>query len=614
MITVQNLSKSYGSHILLDEVSFQINPREKIGLVGRNGHGKSTLFRILTGEEEYESGQISVPKDYAIGWLRQRLDFSQQNALDEAALALPEHDKDSLWMAERILSGLGFSQDDFQKAPSELSGGFQIRLNLAKILLSDADLLLLDEPNNYLDITSIRWLGRFLQEWKKEIFLITHDRYFMDLVVSHTMAIHRHKLRKVQGDTEKLYEQIAQEEEIHEKTRLNDEKKRKEAELFISRFRAKARLAGMVQSRIKALEKSEKKEKLEQIKDLDFSFHYKPFPAKNLMNAEELSFGYEKESALIEHFDLTVQNHDRIAIIGKNGKGKTTLLKLLYQKLDPWQGKLYFHPECSIGYFEQTNIKSLSDGNSVLDEISLANRDIDLQKVRNIAGSMMFSGDDALKKIKVLSGGEKCRVMLGKILASPVNLLFLDEPTNHLDLHSADALLDAIDEFPGAVIMVTHNEMFLHSIANRLIIFQNSEVKTFEGSYQEFLNKIGWEDESGDNYSNGSKSAAKNSKKEQRKLRAQIQNEKARLLKPWEKKIQELETLIEELEQEEKITESALISATEQQDGKRIQELSKKLHQLKEKIEINFSELETVHLRYDEERRQFDEKLAELES
>ena len=290
MVRINSISKSFGAKNLFSQISFNINSGERVGLVGKNGHGKTTLMRILCGLDSPDEGSIDFPREYRYGYVKQHLAFSKPTLIEEASADIAPDAE--LWKVEKILFGLGFVKEDLSKNPEYFSGGFQVRINLAKVLISEPDLLLLDEPTNYLDIASIRWLAFFLREWKGEILLITHDRSFMDSVVTHTAAIHRQSLRKIDGNTEKLYEQIAKEEEIYEKTRVNDEKKRRDAELFIRRFRAKARLAGMVQSRIKMLDKMEKKDKLASIENLDFTFSPFPFQGKLLMTAEELSFGY----------------------------------------------------------------------------------------------------------------------------------------------------------------------------------------------------------------------------------------------------------------------------------------------------------------------------------
>ncbi|NMD40846.1 MAG: ABC-F family ATP-binding cassette domain-containing protein, partial [Deltaproteobacteria bacterium] len=489
MISVDSLWKSYGPQVLFEGISFKVNPRERVGLVGRNGHGKTTLLRLVTGEEEPDSGSILIPKNYRIGYVTQHLGFTEDTVLKEGMKGLPDTQREQHWKVERVLAGLGFSQDDMGRDPAEFSGGFQVRLNLAKVLVSDPDMLLLDEPTNYLDITSIRWIERFLNAWPRELILVTHDRTFMDRIVTHTMGIHRRKMRKIEGDTEKYYTQIAQDEDIYEKTRINDERRRKEVEEFITQFRAKARLVGLVQSRVRLLEKMERREKLEKIKTLEFSFRSTPFFAKYALQAKDLSFTYDPAVELIQDFNIVIRPGEKVCVMGPNGKGKTTLLRLLSGQLGPVSGEVVYNPKTTRGVFEQTNIRTLVDARTVEEEIMYSAPDIDRQSARNICGAMMFEGDHALKKIEVLSGGEKSRVMLGKLLVTPVNLLLLDEPTNHLDMETSDALLAALDSFDGAMVMVTHNEMFLHALAERLIVFHHDAIEIFEGGYQRFLDR-----------------------------------------------------------------------------------------------------------------------------
>ncbi|WP_372520870.1 ABC-F family ATP-binding cassette domain-containing protein [Candidatus Ruminimicrobiellum ovillum] len=591
MITINNLSKSYGTRVLFDNLSFSVGKGEKIGLVGRNGYGKTTLLKMITGEAEYDSGEIQIPKNYKIGYLKQHLDFKYKTIIEEVASVLPKEETDNTWKAEKVLFGLGFTKEDLQKEPSVFSGGYKIRLNLAKILLSDVDMLLLDEPNNYLDIVAIRWLIKFLKTLKGELILITHDRSFMDQVVTHTVAIHRNKARKVEGNTEKLYEQIAKEEEIYEKTRINIEKRRKRTELFIRRFRAKARLAGMVQSRIKTLEKQEDLKQLTELETLDFSFSNLDFPANKMLSTYSLKFGYTDNDILIDNLNLDVLKKERICVIGKNGKGKSTLLKLLAGRLNPISGNIKKHPELEIGYFVQSDVAQLNDEDTIYDSILSANTKLP-QNARNICGAMMFGGNDMMKRIKVLSGGEKSRVLLGKILAKPAHLLLLDEPTNHLDLESTESLIDAINEFSGSIIIVTHNEELLHAVAQKLIIFDRNKVSFFDGTYADFLERCGWEDESSE-----IKAANKNTEKklytkeEVKKIRAKLIQEKSRALKPLELKIKELEKEIQEKESEIENITKLLVKACEENDLNYMAEGPKQSKLLKENLEILYNEL-----------------------
>ena len=591
MITINNLSKSYGTRVLFDNLSFNVGKGEKVGLVGRNGYGKTTLLKMITGEVEFDSGEIQIPKNYKIGYLKQHLDFKYNTIIDEVASVLPKEETENKWKAEKILFGLGFSKDDLQKSPSIFSGGYKIRLNLAKILLSNSDMLLLDEPNNYLDIVAIRWLVKFLKTLKKELILITHDRAFMDQVVTHTVAIHRNKARKVEGNTEKLYEQIAKEEEIYEKTRINVEKKRKKTELFIRRFRAKARLAGMVQSRIKCLEKQEDMQQLTELETLDFSFNSLDFPANKMISVYSLKFGYTTNNILIDNLNLDILKKERICIIGKNGKGKSTLLKLLADRLKPLSGTIKRHPELEIGYFVQSDVAQLNAESTIYDSVVSANTNMP-QLARNICGAMMFSGNDMNKKIKVLSGGEKSRVLLGKILAKPAHLLLLDEPTNHLDLESTESLIDAINNFKGSVIIVTHNEQLLHLVAQKLIIFDRNKVTFFDGTYADFLERCGWEDE-GDTVKINNKNSEKKlyTKDEIKKIRAKLIQEKSKVLKPLELKIKDLEKQIQEKEAEiEKITQ-LLVKACEENNTNYLAEGPKKSKEIKQSLELLYDEL-----------------------
>ena len=617
MISVENITKSYGSYVLFEGAGFKINPKERVGLVGRNGHGKTTLFRLIKKEELPDSGAIIVPKLYRIGCVEQHIEFTEDTVLKEGMKGLTENEIDHFWKVEKILAGLGFSSNDLNLNPLNLSGGFQVRLNLAKVIVSEPDLLLLDEPTNYLDITSIRWIERFLVNWPHELMLITHDRGFMDKIVTHTLGIHRKKIRKIAGNTEKYYTQTAQDEEIYEKTRVNDDKRRKEIELFISRFRAKARLANMVQSRVKTLGKMEKKDKLERIKTLDFSFRSAPYRGKRILGASGISFSYDQDTPLFRDLDITIGARDRVCVIGKNGKGKTTLLKILAGTLSPRTGQVDYNPASVKGFFEQTNVNHLIDSRTIEEEILYSHHDIERQTARNICGVMMFVGDSALKKIGVLSGGEKSRVLLGKLLATPVNMLILDEPTNHLDMDSCDALLAALDSFEGAIVMVTHNEMFLHALAERLIVFQDDNVHVFEGTYQRFLEKEGWKDEKGlvKNISDSDDSldtGTKVNKKELRRLRSEIITEKSKTLKPLEQKIAKTENRIEALEKELTEYTEAMQKASEGGTGKKIVELSQAIYASQTSIDNLFDELETLSKELNEKSTHFENRLKQL--
>ena len=496
MFKTQGLEISFSGQEIFKDVNVIINKKEKVGFIGRNGSGKSTFLKLILGQLEPDSGEIIIPKGYKIGHLEQHIKFSHDTVLEEVCSILTGDREYEGWKGESILTGLGFTYDEMMKNPNDFSGGFQVKINLAKLLLDEPNMLLLDEPTNYLDIHSIRWLKKFLNDWRQEIILITHDRDFMNSVISHTLNIHRGIFKKTSGNTENVMEKIFEEEEIYNKTVLNESKKREKTEEWIKRFGSKASMASRAQSKIKMLEKNGRKEKLAAIANLDFKFNYLPYQSKeNLLNIKKVNFFYKEENYLIKNVSFSIKKTDKICVIGKNGKGKSTLLKLITGDLIPISGDINIHQKTNFGYFGQMNIDRLSPNNSVYQEIQSYVPEMEETKVRQVCGSMMFSSRLSGKPIKVLSGGEKSRVMLGKILLKPANLLMLDEPTNHLDLDSCESLLQAIKAFDGAVMMVTHDEYFLREVANKLVIFDDNKVTVFEGSYDDFLSKVGWKDE-----------------------------------------------------------------------------------------------------------------------
>lgn len=608
MLELVNVSKSFADNELFSEINLRMNYGNKIGLVGRNGSGKSTLFKLILGEEQPDSGEVIIPKGYKVGALKQYLHFTEKTLLDETALALSEDDKYSIYKVEKILFGLGFSQEDLEKDPLSFSGGYQIRINLAKLLLTEPNLLLLDEPTNYLDIVSLRWLREFLKAFEGEVILITHDRDFMDSVTTHTMGIIRRSMFFIKGDTHKFYEQLASNEEHHEKQKIAQEKKIKELEDFIARNKARASTAALAQSKVKQLEKMDILEDLGYDSTLEFDFKYKETPAKVLLDVKNVSFGYTPDNILFSDISFTLQRGETLGIIGKNGKGKSTLLNVIAGELKPLSGEIEYNGSTVFGHFGQTNISHLNPKNTIIDEIYSVNQKLGEAMVRNICGLMMFSGDNAKKKISLLSGGEKSRVMLGKILAKEVNLLFLDEPTNHLDMDSIEALTKAIQNFEGSSIIVTHSEELLRATCDRLIVFSSVGATYFDGTYDEFLEKIGWEDE--EPVSKPKK--PKVNKQELKKLRSALVLEKSKTLSPIKKEIEGIEAQIVKLEDILETTKSALVEATNKIDNAKVMELSKSVSKYEKDIEAKFEELTAVQYKLDELTLDFDKKLQEL--
>lgn len=582
MIQFDDISKAYGGETLLEGLTFTLSRGERCGLVGRNGSGKSTLLRLITKEEFPDGGTIECPKGYTIGYLTQHLHLTRPTLLEEAAQELPpEHS----FKVEKILFGLGFKEEDLQKDPQSFSGGYQLRIHLAKVLAKEPDCLLLDEPTNYLDIVSIRWITRFLKNWPGELILISHDRDFMDQVTTHTLGIHRKKIKKLAGGTQKFYEQLLQEEEIHEKTRLNLEKKRAHVESFIERFGGKATKATQAESRKKMLSRMPVLEKLAQLHHLDFAFPYAPFAGKRLLEVSNCAFTYPgMGEMLIPNFSLSIDKGERIAIIGKNGRGKSTLLRLLAQDLEPKKGEITVSANTKIGFFGQSNIERLDPEKTIEEEIASASKELSIGQVRNICGIMLFSGDLAKKPIRVLSGGEKSRVLLGKILASPCNLLLLDEPTNHLDMESIEALIGAIEHFEGAVVLVSHSELLLRAIPDHFVICHQGNQHLFHGDYDLFLEKEGWEEE------------------EIKTIKTKIipnRKEQLQQLKKFERQIDRVEKEILTLEVAVEKECEQLILASQHGNREEIGVLSKEIDIKKKKIDNLFNELEILTIDYE---------------
>jgi ATP-binding cassette subfamily F protein 3 len=609
MIELSNISKSYGYKELFTNLNFRMNSGNKLGFVGRNGSGKSTLFKLILGEEHQDDGKISIPKGYKIGSLKQHLVFTEKTVREEGALALGEDDQYSVYKVEKILFGLGFTLEDLDQDPLSFSGGYQIRINLAKLLVTEPNLLLLDEPTNYLDILSLRWLSSFLKTFPGEVIIITHNRDFMDSVTTHTMGLVRRNLEIIPGNTYKFYAQLASNDEHFEKQKVSQDRKRKELEEFIAKNKARASTAAQAQSKQKELDKMEDMSALKNDSNLDFDFNYKDTPAKVLLDIKDVSFGYSSDNILFKDISFTLEKGETLGIIGKNGKGKSTLLNVIAGELKQLSGKVDYNTSSTFGHFGQTNIDHLNPKNTIMDEVYVGNPRLAESSIRGISASMMFTGDDIKKKVGVLSGGEKSRVMLGKILAKDVNILFLDEPTNHLDMQSIDSLTKAIENFDGSCIVVTHSEELLRRVCDRLIIFSKGGADYFDGGYDDFLDRVGWEEEETEVKV---KKAPKMNKKDAKKLRTALLSERNKLRAPLKKKVDALEAEIEKIEDVIESEKHELIQASNSGDNKKVSEISKLIADQELKAETKFSELEIFQSQVDEITEEYDKKLENL--
>lgn len=578
MIQIDDLTLSFTGETVLENVSFTVNPGERCGLCGRNGSGKTTLMRLLVGQESADKGNISLSKGYRLGYLDQHIRFSTPTVLEEACLGLKREEREETYKAEKILFGLGFKEDQLDLPPEQLSGGYHLRLHLTKVLLSEPDCLLLDEPTNYLDILSIRFLMRFLKQWKGELILISHDREFMDEVTTHTLGIHRKKVQKIKGGTTAFFEHVLQQEEMHERTRMNVEKKRSHLQSYIDRFGAKASKAAQAQSRKKMLGRIPALEELKALYNLDFEFRTRPFPGKKMMEAKEISFAYESDRTIIEKLTLAIEKGERIAIIGKNGYGKSTLLRLIAGDLNPQEGEIRFSEQTAIGYFGQTHIQRLKNDATIEQEIADANPLLNIADVKAICGLMMFPQDKSKKRISVLSGGERSRVLLGKILARPCNLLLLDEPTHHLDVESIEAMIDAIEDFEGAVVIVTHSELILKRMQlNKLVVCHLGAQEHFLGTYEDFLRDVGWEEEE--------KNKPKAAQRDDRKMKHEEKMQKRSRLRPIENEMRLIEKTLVDLEEKQKQENLYLITITQTGNSEKIQQLMKEIGAREKELE-----------------------------
>ena len=487
MLSLEHISMEFSSKPVLDDVTFLINRKERIALVGKNGAGKTTLLRLIAGEYQPTSGRISRESDMSIGYLPQVMLFHDDHTLREEMMMVA-HEDEARFVAEmdRTVIGLGFERKDFDRPCSEFSGGWRMRIELAKILLRHPDLLLLDEPTNHLDIESIQWLEDFLKTSPSAVLLVSHDRAFIDNVCNRTIEI---TLGRIYDYNVNYSRFVALRQERHEqqvRAYLNQQKMIADAEEFIERFRYKATKAVQVQSRIKQLEKLERLEvDLEDTSRLNLRFPPAPRSGDFPLIVEDLrkDFG---DHTVFQNVTFTIRRGEKVAFVGKNGEGKTTLVRCIMGQLD-YLGSLKIGHNVKIGYFAQNQAALLDENLTVFETIDyVAVGDI-RTKIRDILGAFMFGGEASEKKVKVLSGGERSRLAMIRLLLEPCNLLILDEPTNHLDMPSKDVLKAALQDFNGTVICVSHDRDFLDGLVTKVYEFGGGRVKEHLGGIYNFL-------------------------------------------------------------------------------------------------------------------------------
>ena len=488
MVSVENISMEFSARPILNDITFLINKRDRVALIGKNGAGKTTLLRLIAGEEEPTSGRISKDKDLRIGYLPQHMIHNEGTTLrQEVDTVRDQDDPKSIGQMEKVLIGLGFVRTDFDRPCSEFSGGWRMRIELAKILLLKPDLLLLDEPTNHLDIESIQWLEQWLLQSGSAVLLVSHDRAFLDNVTNRTIEISLGRIYDYQVSYTQFMQLRKERHEQQVRAYENQQKMIQETEEFIERFRYKPTKSVQVQSRIKQLEKLERLEvDLEDNSRLRLKFPPAPRSGDYPIIVEDLGKAYG-EHQVFNHVTFTIRRGEKVAFVGKNGEGKSTLVKCIMQEIQDYTGTLKIGHNVKIGYFAQ-NQASLLDGElSVFDTIDrVAVGDI-RTKIKDILGAFMFGGEASEKKVRFLSGGERSRLAMIRLLLEPVNLLILDEPTNHLDMRSKDVLKEALMEFDGTVICVSHDRDFLAGLASKVYEFGDGKVREHLGGIYDWL-------------------------------------------------------------------------------------------------------------------------------
>ena len=491
MLQIEDVSKQYGPRILLQNAWAHLRPQTRTGLVGPNGAGKTTLLRMILGEESPDKGTIRTRPRLRIGYLPQELELlSGKTVLDAAHRnEYPEHE------AERILSGLGFSEADFARPVETLSGGYRMRVALTSLLLSNPDVLMLDEPTNHLDKPTQTWFEQFLLKSTLTILMISHDTGFLDRITTHIWEIRNYRIRECRGNYSKFLAWRSAVDAQEKSAAVRQDKEIARVQTFVDRFRYQANKASQVQSRIKQLEKVKRIEVARDAKRVRFKFPEPAPSGRHVFELREVGKQYG-EKIIYTNLDFRVERSQRVALVGENGAGKSTLLKLLAGVLPFERGTRTLGHGVSVHYFAQHQADTLNPEHTILDSLGEVSNQAETNFLRGLAGAFLFSGPDQKKPIKALSGGERNRVALARMLVEPANTLLLDEPTNHLDPASVDVLTDAMTDFPGTIVFISHDPIFLMRIATRVVEIEDGKARDFHGDYEYYLWKKAQEMES----------------------------------------------------------------------------------------------------------------------
>ncbi|MBG8555554.1 ribosomal protection-like ABC-F family protein [Hymenobacter guriensis] len=623
MISITDLDFHFGSRTLYDKASLHIKPKDKIGLIGLNGRGKSTLLRILVGEYKPDGGSISMSKDVSLGFLNQDLlsydshepilivamqAFAEaldvQKKIDEVLLEFETNYTDDLVeklaalqdrfeslggytmqaRTEEILEGLGFTTEELQKPLKLFSGGWRMRVMLAKILLQQPSLLLLDEPTNHLDLPSIKWIENYLAGYEGAVIIVSHDREFLDRTTNTTVEVTGGKLVPYAGNYSYYLEEKEERNAIQKGAFENQQAQIKQAERFIERFKAKASKAKQAQSRVKALDKLERIEDVAQADaKVNIKFNFTVTPGRHILRMEHVSKKYG-EKLIFRDTHVHIERGDKIALIGANGKGKSTLMRLVAGSEAPTNGNHQLGHNVIMSFYAQHQLESLRIENEILQEMVEAGSKRSEMELRSVLGSFLFTGDEVYKKIKVLSGGEKSRVALAKTLISEANFLLLDEPTNHLDMQSVNILIQALDQYEGTYIVISHDRFFVENVANKIWYIEDYQLKEYPGTYAEWEQWMDDREKAAKKAGLPSPSASKPLPKEEKKVEASPAKTPSPDQKKALKELAEVEKKIEESEKELARYETQLADPQIYQNAAQLKDATLKFEQVKKEL------------------------------
>jgi ATP-binding cassette, subfamily F, member 3 len=656
MLNLVNISKSYGTQVLFSNMTFNVGARERIAVIGPNGSGKTTLFEIITGNVIPDSGSIAMRKDITIGYARQEITpYSQDKLLDHVAhastkIAGLEHrigvlqealteagngeDTDQLMRelgdlqhkyeaaggynveheAEVILSGLGFKEKDFQRPLYEFSGGWLMRVTLAKLLVLNPDMLLLDEPTNHLDLESCIWFEDYLKSYQGAVMVTSHDRAFLNRVARKIIAIEKDDVIFYNGSYDDYVLARQQEMETREATARRQEIRLKKEMRFIERFRYKATKAAQVQSRMKALAKVERVVVPRVSRKIHFNF---PEPQRSGDEVIALKHIFKSYDGMVVYRDLnlSLRRNDRVALVGPNGAGKTTLLKIMAGVLPFDEGECKLGHNVTTAYYAQYQLELLEPENTVLDEVRRIAPEESEQLLRGLLGAFLFSGDDVFKKVAVLSGGEKSRLSLAKMLVRPANYLLMDEPTNHLDINSREMLVDALDAYHGTLCFITHDRTVIREIANKIVEIRDGVPVVYSGNYDEYL---AWREGLAENGPGKSESGSNGSSsprdvQRQRKIaEGELRNNYYRVSTPLKKRIAEIESELAKLEPEFRRLEGYLSTPEAYGNSAELRTATTRHHELMKTIPRLSSEWEKLSLEAEQKKQEFEEAKKSL--